>query len=127
MSVAHLRTSAASRRALRGLAGALVLLASPTLSFAQTAGSAPTAPEPMLREEGPFPGSPASFADLSEGLIDSVVNISTSQTMQQQDGVPMPDLPPGSPFEDFFQEFFDQQNRSDTPRRVSSLGSGFVI
>jgi serine protease Do len=45
-----------------------------------------------------------------------------------------PQLPPGSPFEEFFEEFFknrrgpgDNQAPNRTPRRVNSLGSGFVI
>src|SRR5262249_86718 len=64
--------------------------------------------------------------------IDAVVNISTSQTVDAKSG-PMPQLPPGSPFEEFFEEFFknrrqgDQQNRERAPRRVNSLGSGFII
>ena len=44
-------------------------------------------------------------------------------------GPEMPQFPPGSPFEEFFKEFFDrQQQRQDTPRRkATSLGSGFII
>ena len=44
-----------------------------------------------------------------------------------------PQLPPGSPFEEFFEEFFKNRRGQDgqapnrTPRRVNSLGSGFVI
>ena len=75
---------------------------------------------------------PDSFADLAERLIDSVVNISTSQTVTTDRSIPMPQLPPGSPFQDFFDEFFNNQpnrgeNRPNRPRRVNSLGSGFVI
>jgi serine protease Do len=46
----------------------------------------------------------------------------------------MPQLPPGSPFEEFFDEFFknrrgqgENPERDHTPRRVNSLGSGFII
>jgi serine protease Do len=41
----------------------------------------------------------------------------------------MPQVPPGSPFEDFFEEFLKRRGEDDSnrPRRVSSLGSGFVI
>ena len=45
----------------------------------------------------------------------------------------MPDLPPGSPFRDFFEDLFkDQPGGGDgdpsTPtRKVNSLGSGFVV
>jgi serine protease Do len=76
---------------------------------------------------------PTSVADLSERLLDSVVNISTSQTVGGDDRrVPRPNLPDGSPFQEFFDEFFD--NMPDGPgrqgprsRQVQSLGSGFVI
>ncbi|MFL2782073.1 MAG: Do family serine endopeptidase [Rhodospirillales bacterium] len=35
-------------------------------------------------------------------------------------------MPPGSPFEEFFKEFFDK-NRPEQQRKSTSLGSGFVI
>ncbi len=76
---------------------------------------------------------PDGIADVAETVIDAVVNISTSQTMEAKAG-PIPQLPPGSPFEDFFDEFFknrrgqgDNPNGAPTPRRVNSLGSGFII
>ncbi len=74
--------------------------------------------------------APDSFADLSARLLPSVVNISTTQTLKRQEGpsAQRPQLPPGSPFEDFFREFFDRQQRRGTPqRRATSLGSGFII
>lgn len=71
---------------------------------------------------------PASVADLAEDLLDAVVNISTTQTVAGRRSVPMPQLPEGSPFQEFFDEFFNRQNRDqDQPRRVQSLGSGFVL
>jgi len=72
---------------------------------------------------------PASFADLADKLLPSVVNISTTQTIKNPERIPeMPQFPPGSPFEEFFKEFFERQMRPDaTPRRATSLGSGFVI
>ncbi|MEZ5841132.1 MAG: DegQ family serine endoprotease [Hyphomicrobiales bacterium] len=71
---------------------------------------------------------PASVADIAEKLVDAVVNISTSQTVKGPQGIPLPDLPEGSPFRDFFEDFFDRQQKDDNkPRRVQSLGSGFVI
>nr|WP_244304597.1 Do family serine endopeptidase [Roseibium aestuarii] len=93
---------------LAGLAaGVLVALGAPVASQAQ---------------------GPVSVADLAEGLADAVVNISTSQTVQGERTVPLPQVPDGSPFQEFFEEFFNQQNREDDrPRRVQSLGSGFVI
>ncbi len=72
---------------------------------------------------------PETFADLAEQLSPAVVNISTSQTIDRQDrgSVPLPEFPPGSPFEDLFRDFFDRNGGNGRPRRVTSLGSGFVI
>ncbi len=75
-------------------------------------------------------GAPDSFADLAEKLLPSVVNISTSQTVKRRGNTSQerPQLPPGSPFEEFFKEFFDRQERGENqPRRAQSLGSGFII
>ena len=72
---------------------------------------------------------PESVADVAEVLLDSVVNISTSQTVAGSRGIQPPALPDGSPFQDFFNDFFNQEpgGRQSGPRRVQSLGSGFVI
>jgi len=72
---------------------------------------------------------PDSVADTAERVIDAVVNISTSQTIEAQKGVQLPQLPPGSPFEEFFDEFFKKggEDGGSRARKVSSLGSGFVI
>ena len=65
---------------------------------------------------------PASFADLAERLMPSVVNISTTQTVTTTTN-PFPfEFPPGSPFEDMFKEFGTPQKR-----KSSALGSGFII
>jgi len=65
---------------------------------------------------------PASFADLAEKLMPSVVNISTTTTVTTQSN-PFPfQFPPGSPFEDMFKEFGTPQER-----KSSALGSGFII
>ena len=66
----------------------------------------------------------ASFADLAERLSPAVVNISTSQKVEQPDpGLP---IPKGSPLEDLFRDFFERGERPG-PQTVQSLGSGFVI
>ncbi len=71
---------------------------------------------------------PDSVADLAEGLLGAVVNISTSQSVEGSGGVELPQVPEGSPFREFFDEFFDRQERGNgRPRQVQSLGSGFVI
>jgi serine protease Do len=74
--------------------------------------------------------APASFADLAAKLLPAVVNISTSQVVKRDGATPQqrPQLPPGSPFEEFFKEYFDRQQQQNTPnRRATSLGSGFII
>jgi serine protease Do len=71
---------------------------------------------------------PQSVAPVAEKLIDAVVNISTSQTMKGAQGVPLPNVPKGSPFEEFFEDFFNRKGgRQQSERKVSSLGSGFVV
>ena len=76
---------------------------------------------------------PDNISDVAEKVIDAVVNISTSQNVEGRGNV-IPQLPPGSPFEEFFDEFFknrrrqgDNQNGDHAMRRVNSLGSGFII
>ena len=94
---------------------------------------------PTLSTPG-FARGPEAVADVAEKVIDAVVNISTSQKVEGRLGPgaqQMPNLPPGSPFEEFFEEFFknrrgqggggDDQGGNRAPRRVSSLGSGFII
>src|SRR5215510_11401620 len=80
---------------------------------------------------------PEGIADAAEQVIDAVVNVSTKQSGDLRNGGAMPQLPPGSPFEEFFEEFFKnkrgqngqngQNNQTPTPRRVNSLGSGFIV
>jgi len=66
------------------------------------------------------------FADLAQKLLPSVVNISTTQVIEGRSSPQMPQLPPGSPFEEFFKEFFDRnQNQNGRPHKATSLGSGF--
>jgi serine protease Do len=71
--------------------------------------------------------APESFAELAAKLLPSVVNISTTQTIEGRAGMELPKLPPGSPFEDFFKEFFDRNQPEQRARRATSLGSGFIV
>ncbi|MBV8408208.1 MAG: DegQ family serine endoprotease [Alphaproteobacteria bacterium] len=73
--------------------------------------------------------APQSFADLVDKLMPTVVNITTTQNVPQQGSRlrDMPQLPPGSPFEELFKEFFDHRGGEEQKRRGTSLGSGFVI
>jgi len=78
---------------------------------------------------------PESLSGLAEKVMDAVVNISaaTNVPADAQHGVPMPQFPPGSPFQEFFDEFLGPNgpnggNGGKIPqRKSSSLGSGFVI
>ncbi|MBW3095881.1 DegQ family serine endoprotease [Pseudohoeflea sp. DP4N28-3] len=71
---------------------------------------------------------PASVADIAEGLLDAVVNISTRQNVDSDDRVgPRMQAPDGSPFQDFFDDFFRERGEGPRSRQMSSLGSGFVI
>ena len=83
---------------------------------------------------------PESLADLADQVTDAVVNISASTTVEARPNTRSgPQLPPGTPFEDLFEEFFNKRgqrggggDRSETerprsPRKSNSLGSGFII
>jgi len=76
---------------------------------------------------------PENIADVAEKVIDAVVNISTSQKVEARN-TPMPQLPNDPQLDELFRDFFnrrgqggDPQNRDRGPRRVNSLGSGFII
>lgn len=101
-----------------------------TLSAASLLASAPASAR-----------GPDGIADIAEKVIDAVVNISTSQTVEAKGGGgdrgAMPNLPPGSPFEEFFDDFFKNRrgggpkggdkNSDMQPRKTNSLGSGFIV
>jgi serine protease Do len=76
---------------------------------------------------GPAPvqarSAPDSFADLAETLLPGVVNISTTQTVSdEQANTGEEDL------DQFFKDFLDRQRRNNPQQhRMTSLGSGFVI
>jgi len=87
-----------------------------------------------------FARGPDGIADVAEKVIDAVVNISTSQTIDAKGGDrgAMPQIPPGSPFEEFFDDFFknrrgpgskggDKGGGDAQPRKTNSLGSGFIV
>ena len=90
-----------------------------------------------------FARGPDGIADTAEKVIDAVVNISTSQTVEAKGGGggdrgATPQVPPGSPFEEFFDDFFKnrrgggggggkESNREFQPRKTNSLGSGFIV
>jgi serine protease Do len=70
---------------------------------------------------------PPSVAPIAEKLLDAVVAISTKQTLKGAEGVPLPKVPKGAPFEEFFDDFFDRKGGKSPDRKVTAQGSGFVI
>ena len=72
--------------------------------------------------------SMVSFADLAEKASPAVVNIAAVQAVKQQDWrTQMPQFPPGSPFEQFFKDFFENQYKNAPAQKGVALGSGFII
>ena len=72
--------------------------------------------------------APDSFADLVEELIPSVVSIASKTIFKEQYQQPLPRFPEGSPFDDFFKDFFEnEQRKSPSQRPMYGLGSGFII
>jgi len=82
---------------------------------------------------------PDGIADVAEKVIDAVVNISTSQTVETGESGggehrgAMPKLPPGSPFQEFFDDFKNRGGPGSRggemiqPHKTTSLGSGFIV
>ena len=111
--------------AAAALAAAIVMLpARPAAAAPPAAAATSVAPAASVR-------GPNNIADVAEQVIDAVVNVSTSQKVDPRVG-DIPDLPPGSPMEKFFQDFFKHHHgqggdSDDEPRRINSLGSGFII
>src|SRR5215470_18393159 len=104
-----------------------------TYCVAMAAAVALTVAIPLVTAPAQARG-PDNIADVAEKVINAVVNVSTSQSVENRNSAtPAPSLPPGSPFEEFFDEFFKNRrgpqgdNRPNTPRRQNSLGSGFII
>ena len=99
------------------------------LALALGLSVATVAPVPVHAQDAM---APPSFADLSDTLSPAVVNITTSTNVAQVRGNGGPNLPDGSPFQEFFRDFMDRQPGQGEPeprrqRRSSALGSGFII
>ncbi|MDY0881807.1 DegQ family serine endoprotease [Dongia soli] len=82
----------------------------------------------LLGQAEAYP-APDSFADLAAKVTPAVVNISSSHKIAEAEGQQaMPfEFPKGSPFDDLFRPFMDQQRQHHPNRKVMSLGSGFII
>ncbi len=74
------------------------------------------------------------FTRLVENYGPAVVNISTKQKVKRRhpglpEGLEIPDLPRGGPWDDLFRHFFGEggENGERQEREARSLGSGFII
>ncbi|MEF8982940.1 Do family serine endopeptidase [Thiohalorhabdus sp.] len=65
------------------------------------------------------------FTGIVEANRDAVVNISTTRKVGGG-GPPIPERFKGTPFEEFFKRFFGERG-GGRERKVSSLGSGFIV
>ena len=72
---------------------------------------------------------PSSFSDLVENLSPSVVSIASTTIVENNNSQnQLPQFPEGSPFDEFFKEYFDNERRnSPSQRPMTGLGSGFII
>ncbi len=77
----------------------------------------------------PIPGAPASFADLSEKLSKSVVNIKVTKVERAAAPDPFGLEGPGSgtPFDEYFGQFFGRMPQMPRERRQQGAGSGFIL
>ncbi len=71
----------------------------------------------------------SSFADLVEKLSPAVVSIASTTIVNNANPEnQMPRFPEGSPFDEFFKDYFENERRnSPSQRPMTGLGSGFVI
>ena len=72
------------------------------------------------------------FSELADELIPSVVSISVMISRDVSTNRPIaPQFPPGSPFEDFFKDFFERRGvpapQPRQRRNETAAGSGFII
>ncbi len=80
----------------------------------------------MLAVATPARAIPDSFADLAASQAPAVVNISTTKLVRGRPGLPPGfGFPPGSPFEQFFHDFFKNMPMPQQERHA--LGTGFIL
>lgn len=117
-----------SQRLFFAVRAAALLGASLSAASSTALAASPAVAQANIAVGQPMAAGPASVADLAEGLLDAVVNISTSQKVKEDEGSPVPQVQEGSPFQDLFDDYYKGDgNDNSSSRTVSSLGSGFVI
>jgi serine protease Do len=113
----------------------LTLAATSPFTLARAYAQSPNsqAPAPLGATATPS-NAPAGFADLAAKVTPAVVNISATEkpaapeAMAEQPDAP--DLPSGTPFDEFLRRFFQEQQQrqhNGRPDKVIGQGSGFII
>jgi len=101
---------------------ATTVLAGGGFAWAQAGANAPLGLAPVVNQAG--------FADLAAKVAPAVVNIATTESVDQTSGPQwqgqMPEFPPGSPLNQMFRHFFEGQNQMHMAP-AHALGSGFII
>lgn len=88
-----------------------------------------SAKAPKTSASGQHHWSPShGFADLIEQVSPAVVHVAVRGMVKNRQRLPEFDFPPGSPFEDFFDQFRDRQRPDQGHKsRPLGIGSGFII
>ena len=83
----------------------------------------------IFLNSGVLKSHPSSFADLVEILSPAVVSIASTTIVNNTNPEnQMPRFPEGSPFDEFFKDYFENERRnSPSQRPMTGLGSGFII
>jgi serine protease Do len=122
----------ARKLALAATAASLVAVPAVVGGFAlkDVAVVQPAHADTAIQGNGAVQMVPATFADLAAKVTPAVVNISSTHVEtadSQQQEMPF-DVPKGSPFEQFFKQFMENQNNGKPmKRKATALGSGFVV
>lgn len=93
---------------------------------AQYAPAAKPAPGSSSAQPLPAASTPlSSFENVAAKTLSAVVNVVTTQVVDGKTTMVEPRVgPPGMPFDELFKDFFEQNER---PKRVQSVGSGFIV
>ena len=97
---------------------------------------ATTLPQPAGATGETWQYGPSSFSEIVERVQPAVVNVATTGKTKAMPGTEgqtfkMPKLPEGSPFGDFFRDYFENNpglsQGGDAEREFQAAGSGFII
>ena len=98
------------------VAAAFLVVSGPGADAADAGNRTSPAPVPAAAKAGPAP-----LPDLVARLLPSVVSITTTQGGEATDERTAPE---GSPFEEYFRDYFDKRRNR---QRGSTVGSGFIV